>query len=394
MLASAFVVAAASPAAKISFRGTPTQRAWLSMAEMQFAAGAREVLPVHEMAKPFRSWPEAREGIPRLPLKPILARVVSAHVMGGCGMAGNERLGVVRPDGRHWQVENLSVHDGSIFPTSIGANPQELSLVERTDEAGGTKLARYQQKPFRYPLRGDYGKLMIRFRNDGKLVAFVGGTMTSAAEAYLRNLAAGRTVRISKNYDGTANPPRWSAFNAVITQNGRYVMFTHASPKIVRNDTNGAIVGVPLGWAIYLSFTDAIGGSPAGHWGGFDDSDENFQRWTRDPKWDPSLFAIAWDGNEIAGGVINQINEAENAAFNRKRGWLASVFVRRPWRRRGLGRAVVLRSLQIFRDRGMTSAGLGVDADNPTGALGLYTGTGFEVDRRSTAYRKPMPADA
>jgi mycothiol synthase len=126
------------------------------------------------------------------------------------------------------------------------------------------------------------------------------------------------------------------------------------------------------------------------HWGGFDDSVENFERWTRDPKWDPSLFAIAWEGDEIAGGVINQINEAENQAFNRKRGWLASVFVRRPWRRRGLGRAVVLRSLQIFRDRGMTSAGLGVDADNPTGALGLYTGTGFEVDRRSTAYRKPM----
>ena len=92
--------------------------------------------------------------------------------------------------------------------------------------------------------------------------------------------------------------------------------------------------------------------------------------------------------------MINQINEAENAAFNRTRGWLASVFVRRPWRRRGLGRAVVLRSLQIFRDRGLTSAGLGVDADNPTGALGLYTGTGFVVDRRSTAYRKPMDGHA
>ena len=39
-------------------------------------------------------------------------------------MAGREDLGVVRPDGRHWQLENLSVHDGSLFPTSIGANPQ------------------------------------------------------------------------------------------------------------------------------------------------------------------------------------------------------------------------------------------------------------------------------
>ena len=39
-------------------------------------------------------------------------------------MASDERKGVVRPDGTHWQVENLSVHDGSLFPTSIGANPQ------------------------------------------------------------------------------------------------------------------------------------------------------------------------------------------------------------------------------------------------------------------------------
>ena len=61
-----------------------------------------------------------------------------------------------------------------------------------------------------------------------------------------------------------------------------------------------------------------------------------------------------------------------------------------PWRRRGLGSALVARSLIVFRERGMTSAGLGVDADNPTGALGLYERAGFEVDFRSTAYRKPM----
>jgi mycothiol synthase len=126
------------------------------------------------------------------------------------------------------------------------------------------------------------------------------------------------------------------------------------------------------------------------HWGGFDGSDERFEQWKKDPKFDPSLFVVAWDGDEIAGGVVNQINETENAAFKRKRGWLQSVFVRRPWRRRGLGQAVVLRSLQVFRDRGMTSAGLGVDAENPTGALGLYERTGFEVEMRSTAYRKPL----
>ncbi len=100
------------------------RRALLAMAELQFASGAQEVLPVHEMARPYTSWAQARAAIEQLPMKPLLTKVVSAHVMGGCGLAGTEALGVVRPDGVHWQVDNVSVHDGSIFPTSVGANPQ------------------------------------------------------------------------------------------------------------------------------------------------------------------------------------------------------------------------------------------------------------------------------
>jgi choline dehydrogenase-like flavoprotein len=100
------------------------RRAMLAMAEIQFAAGARRVLPVHELAQPYESWAQAKAAINALPMKPLLTKVVSAHVMGGCGAAGSETQGVTRPDGMHWQIDNLSVHDGSIFPTSIGANPQ------------------------------------------------------------------------------------------------------------------------------------------------------------------------------------------------------------------------------------------------------------------------------
>ena len=100
------------------------RRALLSMAEIQFAAGAQEVLPVHEMASPYTAWTQAKAAIEALPMKPLLTKVVSAHVMGGCALGGTEKLGVTRPDGVHWQIENLSIHDGSLFPTSIGANPQ------------------------------------------------------------------------------------------------------------------------------------------------------------------------------------------------------------------------------------------------------------------------------
>ncbi len=101
------------------------RRAWLAMAEIQFAAGAREVIPVHEQATPCRSWKEAKAAIAQLPLRPHVARVVSAHVMGGCGMAADEKHGVTDSRGRHYQLGNVTIADGSLFPTSIGANPQQ-----------------------------------------------------------------------------------------------------------------------------------------------------------------------------------------------------------------------------------------------------------------------------
>ena len=128
-----------APGGKVSLRGDNSavldypltdyvmdgaRRALLSMMEIQFAAGATQVFPLHEMAAPYTTWAQARTAVLALPMKPRLVKMVSAHVMGGCGLASTEAQGVTRPDGVHWQLENLSIHDGSLFPTSIGANPQ------------------------------------------------------------------------------------------------------------------------------------------------------------------------------------------------------------------------------------------------------------------------------
>ncbi len=128
------------------------------------------------------------------------------------------------------------------------------------------------------------------------------------------------------------------------------------------------------------------------HWGGHDDSVASMQRFLEAPDTDPSLWLIAFDGEEVAGGVINGIYREENEALGVRRGWLDSVFTRRPWRRRGLARALIARSLVLLRERGMAEAMLGVDADNPTGALGLYEAVGFVVKARYSAWRKPLEA--
>jgi ribosomal protein S18 acetylase RimI-like enzyme len=102
---------------------------------------------------------------------------------------------------------------------------------------------------------------------------------------------------------------------------------------------------------------------------------------------------VAWDGDEVAGAVINTIYAAENATAERKRGWLDSVFTRRAWRKRGIAAALIARSLHVLADRGVRVAVLGVDADNPSGALRLYESAGFHTTERGTAWRKPMDGD-
>jgi len=125
------------------------------------------------------------------------------------------------------------------------------------------------------------------------------------------------------------------------------------------------------------------------HFGWVDASSTAFEELVTDPELDPSLWVVAFDGGEIAGGVLNGIHTGQDGA---RQGWLDSVFTRRPWRRRGLARALIARSLRLLRDRGLDRAYLGVDATNPNQALTLYESAGFEVVSSATAYRKRLDA--
>ena len=126
------------------------------------------------------------------------------------------------------------------------------------------------------------------------------------------------------------------------------------------------------------------------HWGGRDPSEASFLRWVESSGFQPDRMIVAWDGDEIAGAVLNAVYPEENAELGLRRGWLDSVFTRRAWRRRGLARALIVRSLHLLRDEGLTLAALGVDAENPQGAFGLYESAGFRPTDRFSAWRKPI----
>ncbi len=126
------------------------------------------------------------------------------------------------------------------------------------------------------------------------------------------------------------------------------------------------------------------------HWGAMTQGDDAFTRTFSTSEIDTGLWAVAWDGDEVAGIVQAWIWGEENEALGVRRGWLERVSVRRQWRRRGLARALIARALVNLREAGMDDAMLGVDSESPTGALGLYEGIGFHVHSRSAAYRRPI----
>lgn len=126
------------------------------------------------------------------------------------------------------------------------------------------------------------------------------------------------------------------------------------------------------------------------HWSSIPDPWEDFERMQQDLDFDPSLWRVAWEGDQVAGMVLSYIEKDENEKFGYQRGWTENICVRRPWRRRGLARALIALALQALKERGMTEAALGVDSENISGALHLYEYMGFRVMKHSAIYRKTL----
>ena len=130
--------------------------------------------------------------------------------------------------------------------------------------------------------------------------------------------------------------------------------------------------------AVYQAHEDAF----SDHWGHVDRSYEEWIQHNEDR--DRSLWLIAWDGRsaEIAGYSLNRIRNGI--------GWVGSLGVRRPWRKRGLGEALLLQSFRELYKIGKPVIGLGVDASNPTGATRLYQKVGMQIAAEYVFYEKEL----
>jgi mycothiol synthase len=121
------------------------------------------------------------------------------------------------------------------------------------------------------------------------------------------------------------------------------------------------------------------------HWGHMEGNYEEWKHWTIEREnFDPSLWFLAFDGSEIAGASLCTCQMDD--------GWVDTLAVRRPWRRKGLGKALLLHSFGEFYRRGKYKVGLGVDSQNLTGATRLYERAGMHVARIYISYEKELRA--
>src|ERR671935_197903 len=111
--------------------------------------------------------------------------------------------------------------------------------------------------------------------------------------------------------------------------------------------------------------------------------EEFVERRLESPRFEPELWTAVWDGDEIAATLI-----ADWKRFGA--GWIAGLGVRRPWRRRGVGRALLLRAFGQFYERGERRVSLNVHTENPTGATRLYESVGMRVEREEILYQKEL----
>jgi GNAT superfamily N-acetyltransferase len=127
------------------------------------------------------------------------------------------------------------------------------------------------------------------------------------------------------------------------------------------------------------------------HWGFVKQSvEENVRRWRHftdnDPEFDPGLWFVVMDGDEIAGMSLCYSKTTHDPQM----GWVGTLGVRRPWRRKGLALALLLHSFAAFQKIGKQRAGLGVDASSLTGATRLYEKGGMHVARQFDRYEKVL----
>lgn len=325
---------------------------------------------------------------------PTIAGLSFRHFRGAEDYPG--MIAVIRASAEADKIERVdTVEDvAHVYSHLVNSDPyQDMIFVEMNHEVIGYGRCYWRKEENGPHVYGSVGYLMPAWRRKG-----IGTTMLEWLENRLQAIAETHTSLETGFLEGFANQET-TGITALFEKNGyrpaRYFVI------MVRPDLeNIPEFPLPDGLEIrpvlpehYRLIWEADMEAFRDHWGYSPPTEDDYQAWLSDRTiFQPDLWQIAWDKktNEIAGQVRTFINTAENEKYNRKRGYTEFISVRRPWRKRGLARALIIRSLRAQRDRGMTESALGADSENISGATRVYEDCGFRITKRNTLYRKPV----
>ena len=126
------------------------------------------------------------------------------------------------------------------------------------------------------------------------------------------------------------------------------------------------------------------------HHGYVEPDETNWEKFRDEAQHGTALWQVAWAGDTVVGQVRTRVNEGEAEVRGRQRAWTEDISTRREWRGKGVASALIASSLRQLASLGFDEAALGVDLDNPTGALGVYERLGYQVVLRVTEYGRRL----
>jgi ribosomal protein S18 acetylase RimI-like enzyme len=223
----------------------------------------------------------------------------------------------------------------------------------------------------------------------------LGGALLAHGERHARRIVPAEARRLPGAWQADASANETGA--VALFRSCGYVPFRFAYD--MTRDLAEPVPSLPLPPGIeirparpehYRAIWEAEREAFSGNWGYTPWPEENYQSFLAYSHYDPALWRIAWEGDEVVGMVLSFINVEENAAFRRLRGYTEDIAVRRPWRRKGIASALLADSLRALRDHGLSQAALGVDAENPR-TLAIYEGLGFKTASEWITFRRPWP---
>jgi mycothiol synthase len=276
----------------------------------------------------------------------------------------------------------------------VNSDPyQDMIFAEMNNEVIGYSRGFWRQEDTGLRLYGSIGFLAPAWRRKG-----IGGAMLHWMESHLRTIAEAHGTVETGLLEGFAEHSNVGL--AAMLEKNNYKAIRYGV-EMVRSDLeNIPDFPMPDGLEVrpvlpehYRAIWEADTEAFRDHWSYSAPTEEDYQGWLENKTiFQPELWQIAWDvaTNEIAGQVRTFINHAENDKYNRMRGYTEFISVRRPWRKRGLARALIVHSLRLQKECGMIESALGADSENISGATRIYEECGFHITKRSAIYRKPI----